>query len=84
MFELLELKKVEAQLSSQHIMQTGEAKATNKTVRSEFRKAATASTVVTSAVSQVRSRHGGHSRKKPLAARTSKQPTGSAAIYLST
>ena len=44
MFELLELKKVEAQLSSQHIMQTGEAKVTNKRVRSEFREAATAST----------------------------------------
>ena len=43
-FELLELKKVEAQLSSQHIMQTGEAKVTNKRVRSEFREAATAST----------------------------------------
>ena len=39
-----ELKKVEAQLSSRHIVQTGEAKASNKTVRSELREAATAST----------------------------------------
>ena len=36
-----ELKKAEAQLSSRHIVQTGEAKTTNKTVRSEFRAAAT-------------------------------------------